>query len=1085
MNLTKRITFSGLVMGLGLALMSSVVLAQTETITETTATTDIPQELTSLARDLGCQTTAQCAEKFDANIEQGITLAQKYDIYTPEQEKIAVAFKTEVLERLRTVSGDNFDQEILALANKILSEKPALASTMGVTRQTVNTAETIINTVRDAGVDMKTCRKSPENLSREELIACVKASSDLSNKEKLVGDYIPKENAKAREVERMLDLENSLLAGEYSGLGKINVEQAGQVCLKSGSESITDCDRIAEKFFGAEGVKNLRDARQQTTLIKEYYTEGIKKMELLTPDGQKLIGKGAIKNACDRAFEESNLGLARACGNFAVKNGYATQREIEDGLKLLESFSQKARGVNFDDCRFNPESCREFLPDEFRREFDYQSEIFKVMSESIGFDPSRCENTYNSDISKQCLEGAKKSLSRIEEIAKNSPGARKIVNEIKGHITEGERMTERLNEYNQDSRSAGIAGPGGCRGPEECFKYCNQPANGAECIAFGAKSQIFDQSTVAQKFNNLNERFTDPRFNQYPQNPQYPYQPQQPVGPSPECLAAISSGDFAKAKTACANTTNTYERYYPQPVPQPFPICPAYSMPSPCPEGQMRQQTSDTRGCPTSGACIAIENYRPIDTTKCPMMPTVSSCPAEQEKYETYRSNECGVYYSCRDITARQACPSGQYWDGRSCVTQTPTIVGSCNYSTQYWKSSTSQCQPRTNCYDTANSEYNSMECQGVRGMTTNTSSCPMAQYWNGTACVNSTTVSGGCSSPSAQTQSACLATPECNWFNNACSPTTSNPQSCPSGQYWNGSACVNSGSGGCGSYTNQASCVSASQTCNWNTSGSNGWCQQATAVSSCGNYICESGETTSCPNDCRSYTSCPPGQYWYTPPSGGTGYCMSSTSGTVCSSGQYWNGTACVANTTTSTDPSAGCAQAGGTWNSSTSYCQMPNMTGNTSCSSGQYWSGTACVTSSPTTGQCSTDHYWNGTACQSNTMPSSNTTMPSSSGTACSSGQYWNGTACVSSTPSDTSGTYTAPSGGGGTYTPPSGSGTYTPPSASLYCSQIGGSWTGAACNLAKNISKQKAYYSYFQQKESDLLLAQVGRAFANLFR
>ena len=572
MNLIKRIGLVGMVIG--------VVLATTVTAA------DIPEKLVPLAQELGCQTSNECALKFDANIEQGIALAQKYNIYTPEQEKVASTFKTEVLEKLNAVSQDNFEEEILILANKILKEKPALAKTMGVTRQTVSAAETIINTVKEAGVDIRTCQKSPEDLSREQLIACVKAGNNLSNKGTSVEDYIPKENVKAGEAKQMLDLENSLLAGEYAGLGKIGVEEAGQICLKSGSESIADCDQIAQRFFGAEGVKELEKARNKNTKIKEYYQQGLERMELVTPDGQKLIGKGAIRNACDKAFEESNLGLARACGNFAVKNGYATQNEIEDGLKIMENFSQKSQGVKFDDCRFNPESCREFLPDEFRPQFDSQSKIFKIMSESIGFDPMRCENTFDPDIGKRCLEGAKKALSQIEEIAKNSPEARRIVDEIKSHINEGERMTERRDEFNQDLNRGGMSGPGGCRGPEECFKYCNQPTNSAECISFGAKSQIFDQNTAIQKFNMVNEKFNTPyfkpidsEFNQYPQLPQqsdqgfsqypYPQQPdqrfnqypqppqqpdqrfnqypylQQPVGPSPECFAAIRSGDFA------------------------------------------------------------------------------------------------------------------------------------------------------------------------------------------------------------------------------------------------------------------------------------------------------------------------------------------------------------------------------------------------------------------------------------------------------------------------------------------------------------------------------------------------------------
>src|SRR3989338_5741631 len=631
MNLTKKISLSGMAMGLelSLVLMSGIASAQTESV----ASTDIPPELVRLAQDLGCETSALCAEKFDANIEQGIALAQKYDSYTREQEKLAATFKTEVLERLRTANQDNFEEEILALADKILREKPALARTMGVTRQAVNAAETIISTVKDAGVNLRTCQKSPEDLSREQLIACVKASSNLSSKEKAVGDYIPKENAKAAEVQKMLELESSLLSGLYPGLGRVGAEEAGQICLKPGSESIADCDRIAEKFFGAEGVKHLQEVRLQTTRIKEYYTEGIERMELVTPDGQKLIGKGAIRNACDKAFEDSNLGLARACGNFAVKNGYATQAEIEDGLKLMETFSQKAKGVDFDNCRFNPESCRKFLPDEFRSQFDSQFEIFRIMSESIGFDPARCENSYDPDIGKRCLEGAKKALSRVEEIAQKSPEARRIVDEIRGHITEGERMSERRDEFNQDSSRGGMAGPGGCRGPEECFKYCSQAANSAECISFGSKSQIFDQNTAVQKFNMVNERNKefgqeiDPGFNRYPY-------PQQPVGPSPECFAAISSGDFAKAKTACASTTENY----PKPIAEPFPVCPSYSMPSPCPEGQMRQAATDAKGCMAYGACTVIEGYKPIDMPK--------------------------------PIDTPKPCSAGTYWDGKTCVAQ-------------------------------------------------------------------------------------------------------------------------------------------------------------------------------------------------------------------------------------------------------------------------------------------------------------------------------------------------------------------------------------------------------------------------------
>lgn len=379
--------------------------------------------------------------------------------------------------------------------------------------------------------------------------------------------------------------------------------------------------------------------------------------------------------------------------------------------------------------------------------------------------------------------------------------------------------------------------------------------------------------------------------------------------------------------------------------------------------------------------------------------------------------------------------------------------------------------------------------------------SCAFNQYWNGSSCVNSANIGGiGCGSPSAQTQSACMAIPGCNWFNSACSPAMmNNYQSCLAGQYWNGTVCVNS-------------------------------------------------STTA---------QCPAGQYWFTPPSGGTGYCK-NTSNMDCTSGQYWNGTACVASSTTNNynmTPSAGCVQAGGTWNSSTNYCQMPNAgSAGGSCSPNQWWNGTACVSNSTTTNymdpstgcaraggtwnsstsfcqmpnaggtSCSPGQWWNGTSCQSSTTPSGSGSMMPAGG--CSGGQYWNGSACVSSTTSGTtSNTYVPPANTSGTYTPPPSntSGTYvpppattappggntetpppppatsstppppppppattssTPPSAMLLCSQSGGNWTGAACDLAKNISDQKAYLSYFG-KSSDSLLAQVGRAFTDLFK
>ena len=89
-----------------------------------------------------------------------------------------------------------------------------------------------------------------------------------------------------------------------------------------------------------------------------------------------------------------------------------------------------------------------------------------------------------------------------------------------------------------------------------------------------------------------------------------------------------------------------------------------------------------------------------------------------------------------------------------------------------------------------------------------------------------------------------------------------------------------------------------------------------------------------------------------------------------------------------------------------------------------------------------------------------------------SCTSGQYWDGSACV---------TNPLP------HPPPTPTPTPEPTPTSdpaTMCAQGGGTWTGSACQMAINTSDQKTYYSYYQ-KQSGSSLAQVFRAFTDLFR
>ena len=142
-----------------------------------------------------------------------------------------------------------------------------------------------------------------------------------------------------------------------------------------------------------------------------------------------------------------------------------------------------------------------------------------------------------------------------------------------------------------------------------------------------------------------------------------------------------------------------------------------------------------------------------------------------------------------------------------STQTTTTTSTGSCSQYGSGWHTMGSD----NSCFDTymtnyrtANGTLYSCSATPAPGCSSSPSStvCTNGQYWNGSACVSSTTTTTSTSCPSGQywSGSACVNTSTTNctsgqyWNGTSCvvnpSPTTT---TCPSGQYWSGTACVNS----------------------------------------------------------------------------------------------------------------------------------------------------------------------------------------------------------------------------------------------------------------------------------------------------
>jgi len=634
---------------------------------------EIPQNLQPLAKELGCSTKAECSTAFEQNFEHGLELAEKYNAYAnPEQKKLAESYKKEVISKLSSIKDENVEEEIVKIAREILSKNKDLAKKLAVTNENVRAAETIVTEIKNAGGNLDLCSKPANSLSKEDLIICFEASKQLSKKAETIQTYISKESiAEAEAKSKSLSLDEALRNGEYPELGK-TPEEAGTKCLRAGSEAITACDDIARKFFGEEGVKELVRARAETKQAEEFYKKGVENLSLQRPTGETIVGKDAIRKACDTAFQNKDVASARACGDFAVKNGFTTREEADRGLTLLQSVTSVSQ-VNLNACSQNPEACKNYIPDDYRKEYEAKKKIYEAISQEAGLKPEDCRRApFDSSIGRRCVEASKRIIPNLKIIAGDLSEAERLVGEIEIRTQKGEEYAKRAGEFTSVLKAQG--GPGGCRTEAECSTYCSDPKNGAECISFGTKFQVFSGEEGVQRYTEYNRRYTTPtpqpaqedegsRYTYpYPTPNPYPYpNPNRPIaepyysprpgypggGISPECYAAIQSGDFVQAKTVCVTT-----KPYPQPIQPPQPTqCPiATAIYLPCSEGTYRE-TKYSNGCPSFGECIAIPGYQPKPEPikgVCPALPTVSSCSDGQDKIISYSSPECGTYYSCK-----------------------------------------------------------------------------------------------------------------------------------------------------------------------------------------------------------------------------------------------------------------------------------------------------------------------------------------------------------------------------------------------------------------------------------------------------
>ncbi|MEK7624690.1 MAG: hypothetical protein AAB404_03170 [Patescibacteria group bacterium] len=1131
----------------GALLMPAIFVAAQTTDSTSSANSAISENETMALQDLSQLTGQQIISVVQAreicNLEKFMAdcadIGKKRNLYDPEEIKqvnaVLVELKGKIIEDLKNCVDENCLFKVAnQLAQSVTKNNPGLAKQTDLTTKAIEGKKEIINAAQEAGVNFGNCQAmDPDTAPIELLRACAKLAKDTRVQKHISAD----KKQIIESIDSTVQFRESLARGDYQ-CGDGTLEGCGNFCLKPTTEAKEKgvsaipsvCRDIANKFFGPDGIKQLETNYGQVSQAVDFYQKKNENSTFVTLDGKVLFNPEEIGLYLETEAKNGNIEAIEKGTSFLVAQGLINSKEKEFALKMTRTAKAQGGISDFDICRKDPKACAKFIPEEEKGQFEINEKINSIMISEMSkegvSDPRLCEN---SQYNEKCLRASKQALPQLEALAVNSPEIKIMIQGIKTHIEFGQNGFEAKERARKESEKFGgkfIIGDNEFQNFEEMDDYCRAD-NGQECLADAAKKGFIEKDFAAIKFGRMYEKqFVAPEFNQQffqptgdmttefpfptPTNvPQYQSQNQNRFPANPTNVFTPQGSDFqATSKINKEEALKLFQAWLDNPEGQPpipylnnpqvsypgaFPgyqqpptsspydynypyhqqlVCPQV-FPQPCPFGQYRRVSTDPNNCPNYGECVSAPVYQPPVKTGnviCPSLPTVDSCPTGQIKEMTFSSPECGVYYGCKNTNVETpvVCNSGQYWNGTACVTSTTAS----NWTNHNWTFKDGQAQSssilsrtdqeysnfisgidaqcrlinknqffwKPNAGDGAAENWQNFGIPDCQGITTQTT-CTSGQYWNGTACVSSTTTS--CGSGQYWNGTACVdsttTTPStscsenlksilgygCHFMNNAyfdgpmtryVLPNASTAKDC-SAEYIDGCS------------------TGASQTtaCSENLKLLLGYgCHLMNNVYFDGPMIkyvlpntstvkdCTVEYINSCPTGATSQT-CPNGQYWFVP-SNGSGYCkLSETTITSCGSGQYWNGTACVTSTTASNWTNHNWTFKDGQAQSSSilsrtdqeysnfisgidAQCRLINKNQffwkpNAGDGAAENWQNFGIPDCQGITTQttCTSGQYWNGTACVSSTT------------TSCGSGQYWNGTACIpSSTPTASSTNY-----------------------------------------------------------------------------
>lgn len=432
-------------------------------------------------------------------------IGKKHSLYNDDKVKdvdaVLEQLKGQVVEDLKNcATTECFVNVADKISKQIAVQKPELAAKIELTQEKIQAKKEIVNTARELGVNIDECQAmDPDSASIELLRSCAKLAKDSR-----VQKFIPKQAVEAsKQTDSTIKLKEALAGGKYQ-CGDNTLQGCQRFCLNpdnASAEAPEVCGQIAREIFGEEGVKELKNARSQVGQVRQFYDQKIKNLNFVTGNGEKIVSPEEIGRYIETQAKAGNIAEVQKGMDFMEANGFISGGEKEFALKMIKEMASKGGAENFDKCRINPDSCAEFVPQDFQGEFGAMREADKVFKEEMAkagiTDPRLCNDPSLGD---KCFEASKNAIPRLEAIGNKSPETVNFLANIKRNIEQASQGFEARKQAETAFQSQGKIKMGDreFNNFQEMEAFCRE--NGQVCLAASAQQGFVNKDFAVQKY---------------------------------------------------------------------------------------------------------------------------------------------------------------------------------------------------------------------------------------------------------------------------------------------------------------------------------------------------------------------------------------------------------------------------------------------------------------------------------------------------------------------------------------------------------------------------------------------------------